>query len=160
MVLFEPDAVIPLRHELTPPQVRLQVEPPNWIPPVHELLAQVMVQVVASRQSIAPVQPDAGQAIVHGIPLGHLIGPAHGLQPLVPQLNAQLPFTHEPPAARQLGQVIESLLPDVHAVPGPAAAPPPPPCPPVAPPPMPPDAIPPTPPRPVPGEPASPVASA
>ena len=47
------------------------------------------MQVVASRQSIAPGHPDAGQSIAQAIPFGHLMSPAHGLH-VDPQANVQM----------------------------------------------------------------------
>jgi hypothetical protein len=138
---------------------------------VHALLPHVIVQVLASRQSMPLVQPDAGHVMAQGMPSGHLIPPVHGLHAL-PHVNVQVPFTHAPPASRQSAHAIAGLLPLVHAVPGPAAAPPapPPPRPPTtitppspppprpAPPPLPP-ALPVTPPTPVvPAPPVSPAA--
>jgi hypothetical protein len=120
IMFIPPTAVMLLRHEFIPLQVKLQVEPPHWMPPVHALLPQVIVQVVASRQSIADVQPEAGHVIAHGIPSGHRIWPVHGLQ-VLPHVNVQVPLTHAPPASRQSAHVMESFVPLVQAVPGPAA---------------------------------------
>ena len=37
MVLLEPTAVTPLRHEPVPLQVTLQIEPPHWMLPAQAL---------------------------------------------------------------------------------------------------------------------------
>jgi hypothetical protein len=54
--------------------------------PVQALLPQVTAQVLASRQSMVPMQPEAGQVTEQGIPIGHLMLPLQGLQ-AEPQLN-------------------------------------------------------------------------
>jgi hypothetical protein len=75
IVFIAPIAVMPFEQEFIPLQVTLQVLPPHWMPPVQALLPQVIAQVVASRQSIPFVQPEAGQVMEQGMPVGHLMPP-------------------------------------------------------------------------------------
>ena len=56
------------------------------------------MQLVESRQSIRPGQPEAGQSTEHAIPIGHLMSPGHGLH-ADPQAKVQTPFTQLPPAS-------------------------------------------------------------
>ncbi len=60
-VFVAPVAATPPAQELLPLQVTLQVEPPHWICLAQALSAQVTVQLLALRQSIAVLQPPAGQ---------------------------------------------------------------------------------------------------
>jgi hypothetical protein len=67
---------------------------------VQAFSAQRTLQLLASRQSIATLHPDAGHSIEHALPLGHLMSVVQGLH-AEPQANTQLPFMQLPPAAMQ-----------------------------------------------------------
>src|SRR5262245_642907 len=97
---------------------------------------------------MAAGHPLAGQSIEHAIPFGHLMLPVHGLQG-EPQLNEQVAFMHDPPAAMQashsgvttgIPQVMPPAppLPPAPPVPPVLAPPPPPTSPPIPDPPVPP----------------------
>jgi hypothetical protein len=159
-VFVAPRAVTPFRQELVPEQVRLQVVPPHWMPPVQAVLPHWIVQVpVTSRQSIDEPHPPAGQVIEQDIPDGHLIGPVHGLHP-DPQLKVQTPFRQAPPAARQLLQAFVSLTPVTQTAPPPPPRPPAPAEPAPAEPPAPAIVAPPSPPDPPAPSPAAPAVPA
>jgi hypothetical protein len=61
------------------------------MPLLQALSAQLMLQLVDIRQSMALVQPPAGQVILQAIPIGQVIGPVQGEQP-EPQAKVQTPF--------------------------------------------------------------------
>ncbi len=112
---------------------------------------QRTVQLVATRQSMAPAHPDAGHSIEQAIPSGHLMSPVQGLHG-VPQLNWQVPPMQLPPAAMQSSHAlvatgVPQMMPPVPAPPPVPVAPPRPPPSPAAPPPVPavPDSPPPVP---------------
>jgi A-kinase anchor protein 14 len=109
----------------------MQGLPPHWIAPAQAVLPQRTVQLVASLQSIAPGQPDAGQSMEQAISFGHLMSPVHGLQ-AVPQANVHVPLLQVPPAAMQSSQAVVATgvpqtmpPPPPPPVPGPPAAVPP-----------------------------------
>jgi len=128
--------------------VTVQGLPPHWIAPVQALFPQRTVQLVASRQSIAPGQPDAGQSMEQAWPFGHLMSPVHGLQ-AVPQANVHVPLLQVPPAAMQSSHsFVATGVPQMPPLPT---------LPPTPPLPMPPMTVPPAP---VPAIPAPPVVPA
>ena len=96
-VFMVPEPSTPPRQELPPAQVTLHGLPPHAIAPVQALSPQRTVQLLASLQSILPVQPKAGQSMEHGIPFGQTTSPGHGLH-AVPHANVQTPLTQLPPA--------------------------------------------------------------
>ena len=99
-VFMLPSAVTPPLHELLPKQFTLQGLPPHWTAPTQAPSAQRTVQLVESRQSIEPGQPDAGQSMAQAIPIGHLMSPAHGLH-ADPHAKVQTSLMQLPPAATQ-----------------------------------------------------------
>jgi len=86
IVFMVPAPVTLPLHDPLPMQVTLQGLPPHWIELVHALSAQRTVQLVASRQSIATLHPEAGHSIAQAISFGHLMSDVHGLH-AVPHVN-------------------------------------------------------------------------
>ena len=73
------------------------------MPLLQALSAQLTLQLVELRQSMALVQPPAGQVILQAMPIGQVMGPVQGEQP-EPQAKVQTPFRQAPPAATQSAQ--------------------------------------------------------
>lgn len=91
IVFIAPLPETPAAQEPLPLQVTVQVEPPHWICLAQALSAQVTLQLLALRQSIAALHPPAGQVTLQAIPSGQVIALVHGEQP-EPQAKVQTPF--------------------------------------------------------------------